>query len=860
MSDARWDRLQSLYEEALAADGDARAALLARVRADDPALAHELGAMLRHGAAADSLLDRGVGDVVRGLIDDAPLAVRPPAAIGPYRIVRPLGAGGMGVVYLVERTDVGGLAALKVLRDGWISEGRRERFRMEQRTLARLRHPGIAQLHDAGTLDDGTPWFVMEYVEGTSLTAYCAGRRSTVEERLRLLRGVAEAVQYAHAHAVIHRDLKPSNVLVTATGDVKLLDFGIAKHLDDTDGADERTATGFRMLTPAYAAPEQLRGDPVGVHTDVHALGALLYELLSGRRPFAGRDGAGAEAPARRTDDAPRLEVVTAGAGSPPGRAARAELEVVVRTAMHPEPARRYRTVDALVRDIDHYLRREPLEARPDSLGYRTDRFVRRNWRAVTVGAALGIVLVALTAFYTAGLARARDAAVAEAVRTARIQRFMLALFEGGDADAGPADTLRVRELVAQGVREAAALDAEPAVQAELFATLGGLQQQLGQLAAADSLLQRALDARRALHGEAHPDVAATLTALARLRVAQARLDEAESFAREAVARTDQRLPATDPRAIEARAALGRVLQEQARWPEAIAEQEEVLRRLAADVAGIERADALVQLASSHFYAGALDVSDSLNRAALDIYRTRRGDAHPRVAEALINLGAAEFERGRYAEAEPFYRDALARLAAWHGGDHPATASALTMLGRSLNFQGKDAAAVGVLERALLVQERAHGPHHPTVASALNDLATIALRNGRHDEAERQWRRVEGIYLAVHGERHWLVAVARSNLGSASNARGDYRGAETFLRQAVALFEESQGPAHVNTGIARVKLGRALLRQSRWREALAESERGLAVLTALQAAPQGFVDAARTDITAAQTRLGGGER
>jgi serine/threonine-protein kinase len=772
-------------------------------------------------------------------------------------MVRLLGEGGMGVVYLVERTDVGGLAALKLLRDAWLSPTRRERFAAEQRVLAQLTHPGIAQLHGVGGLPDGTPWFAMEYVEGEPITNYCRERQRTVIERVRLLRAVAEAVQHAHAHAVIHRDLKPSNVLVTATGAVKLLDFGIAKQLAESGEAAEHTVTGLRMLTPAYAAPEQFTGGPIGVRTDVFALGALLYELLTNRQPFPDTAGSDAERVAARFTDVTRPSEVARRGTAAPGRATWNELDVIVQTAMHPDPERRYRTVDAMIRDLDHYQRGEPLEARPDSLSYRSGRFVRRNWQAVTAAVALMLAVIGLTGFYGVRLATARDTAVAEAERTARIQRFMASLFQGGDEAAGAPDSLRVRALLDRGVQEAVALEREPAVQAELFVTLAGLLQHLGRSEEADALYQRALVTRRELYGEDHPDVAVALVGLGLLRIDQARLDDAEPLLRSAATIVDRELQPDDSRAIEAHAALGLLWQERSDWPAAIAEQEAVLRRLAArGDAPFEEADAMVQLASTHFYAGALDVSDSLNRLAMGAFRRLRGDGHPRVADVMINLGAAEFERGRYAAAEGFYREALSRVEGWHGPDHPATASALTMLGRALNFQTRDAEATEVLERALAIQERHFGPSHPRVSSVLNDLATIAMRNGRYAEAEQQWLRTEAIQLAVHGEHHWLLGIARSNLGTVRTRMEDFPRAERFFRQAIGLFTESQGADHLNTGIARIKLGRTLLSQRRWREAAEESRAGYDVLMALQEAPQGFVDAAKTDMAAAYEQLG----
>ncbi len=309
--------------------------------------------------------------------------------MGPYRVLRLLGEGGMGVVYLVEREDVGGRAALKLLRDAWVSPSRRARFLAEQRTLAQLDHPGIAQLHDAGTLPDGTPWFAMEYVEGVPLTEYCRAHGSGLGERLRLFRAVCEAVQHAHRHAVIHRDLKPSNILVKADGAVKLLDFGIAKQLEPTGPATDPTRTGLRLMTPAYAAPEQVEGGRLGVETDVYALGVLLFELLSGRLPFELAGLSPHEAARRVLEQEPPRPSQIADRPVQASRAAWADLDVLCLTAMQRVPSRRYPSVEALIRDLDHHLAGEPLDARPDSLAYRVGKLLRRNARAVMVASAV---------------------------------------------------------------------------------------------------------------------------------------------------------------------------------------------------------------------------------------------------------------------------------------------------------------------------------------------------------------------------------------------------------------------------------------------------------------------------------------
>lgn len=854
-ADDRWDRLSALFDLACGLTPDQQVAYLAQLATSEPELVEPLRRMLAQGVRGSLILDRPER-VVAALIEERPIE-RLPERVGSYRILRQIGEGGMGRVYLVEREGVGGHAALKVLRDAWASPERRQRFRREQETLARLSHPGIAQLFEVGALPDGTPWFAMELVEGLPLAESVANRTATVRERLVLVRAICAAVQHAHAHAVIHRDIKPSNVMVTTTGTVKLLDFGIAKQVDSGDLGDDRTRTGYRMLTPDYAAPEQFTGGPIGVQTDVHAIGVLLYELLALRLPWSpmpAEPGKSLETHRRGTVG---LSPLARQGLVAPGRANWRELDVLVHTAMHQDPARRYPSVEALGRDIDHYLANEPLDARPDTLGYRTGRLVRRQWRVLAGMATVLITLITLSIVYASGLAHARDTAREEADRTARIQQFMLALFRGGGTDAGPADTLRVRSLIDRGAREANALEADPRLQAELRETLGELRRQLGDLAGSDTLLQQSLATRRQLSGPEDPAVARSLLALARLRLDEARLPAADSLITEGLRVARATLPPDHPVVLAGLAARGRAAQDAGHWDLARGDQLLVLQREArADSTSEATAGALVQLAGTAFYAGELDRSDTLNRHALAIYRARRGDRHPLVAEILMNLGASEFERGNYVEAELLDREALDRIQGWYGATHSTTASALTLLGRALLYQGRDGAADSALRQARSVQVALHGPRHPTVASANNELGTIALRAERYDDAERFYRDNITIYQALYGPRHWLIGIAESNLASVAMGRRDYPAAEQSYRLALSQFIEGQGPEHLNSAIAHVKLGRSLLRQRRYREAATESRRGYDLLTAKGDAPEGFLKAARTDLVAAYEQLG----
>jgi serine/threonine-protein kinase len=854
MDGTRWERMQALFHEAADLPEPERRSFLKAVCGEDEGLMADVLAMLQEDACTTSLLNQDVAQVAHQVLIDAPPPAVPHKEFGPYRIKEMLGEGGMGVVYLAEREDLGSLVAIKLLRDAWLSPARRERFASEQRTLAQLNHPSIARLYDADTLADGTPWFVMEYVEGVPLTEFCQQRQCSIRERLELFRLVCEAVQYAHRHAVIHRDLKPSNIFVKLDGTVRLLDFGIAKQLESLDVPVDQTQTGLRLLTPAYAAPEQIRGERVGIHTDVYSLGVILYELLAGRLPFdlSNRTPHQIEAIIVEQDPEKPSVVARQQAGSPvlgASRTARADLDVLCLTAMHKDVHRRYQTVEALIRDIDHYLKSEPLEARPDSVRYRVGKFVTRNWRPVSAAAAVLVAVIGLVVFYTARLTQARNTALAEAARTQRIQRFMLNLFQGGDEAVGPAENLRVITLVDQGVQEARSLDSEPAVQAQLYETLGDIYQKLGKLEQANALFHSALEKRKALFGTDHAEVGDTLVALGLLRTDQAQMEEGERLAREGLEMNRRNLPPNHPAVAKATTALGQVLEARGKYDEAIKVLEEAVRlHSVAGEADPDLAVAMSELANTHFYAGHFDVCESLNRRILAMNRQLFGDRHPHVADDLINLGAVQFERGRYAEAEQFYRQGLDIIRSWYGKEHHKTASAMTMLGRALVSQEKLDEGSAVMQEAFSIQERVYGKVHPRVASALNELGRVAQQQGRLDDAQKYFNRMADIYKTVYNDKHYYIGIALSNLAGVHVDRKEYVRAEQLYRDVLRRYGETLSPGHQLVGIAKVRLGRALLRQQRYPEAETDILAGYEILMKQSSPPARWLQFAQEDL------------
>jgi serine/threonine protein kinase/tetratricopeptide (TPR) repeat protein len=861
MKGSRWERVQELFHGALGRPELEREAYLAARCTDDPSLIAEVRDLMVEDSRRFAMLDEGVAGVADALLE--PRGAWTGQSIGPYRIVRLLGEGGMGVVYLAERKDLERQVAIKVLRDAGLSPARRALFTAEQRTLAQLIHPSITRLYDADVTPDGTPYIVMEFVEGESLTAYCTRRACTLEIRLALFRAVCEAVQYAHQHAVIHRDLKPSNVVVRADGSVSLLDFGIAKHLEDLAEPGSPTRTTLRMMTPLYAAPEQLAGGGVGMQTDVYALGVILYQLLTGRTPYEVADLTPLQVERVVMTGPPTRPSVRARehlAALPDQDRAHAsswrELDVLCLKALHRDPAERYASVEALIRDLDHFGRHEPLDARPESFGYRARMFLGRHRLSTSAVAVALLLALGLGAFFTWRLENEHAAALEQAARAQRIQTFVTSLVQGGDADAGPAESLRVITLLDRGAQEAAGLKADPLMQADMYETLGTLYQNLGSLDRADSLLTAALELRRR-HSQAgqQPAMIVSIDALASLRLTQGKLLQAEALAREALqlARADR----SSPEISRALVAVGRVQAEQGHYDEAIGTLKQALAgNSARGGSDLDLVASLRALAAAEYSAGRYDESRSEYERLLALDRKIHGANHPAVADDLESLSSIQQDLGYYGAAEASARDALAITTAYYGADHPKTAAGLTILGRSLLYEKHYDPAVEALQRALSIEQRDFGPVHAAVADTLNELGNVASLRGDYAGAQERFQRVADIYRAIYGDRHYLVAIALSNVAYAELNLKNYAAAETGFRDVVQRFIQALGTENVNTGIAQIKLGRVLLRERRFDEAEQRTHAGYDNLSRQTNPGTSFLQAARTDLTAEYDALG----
>ncbi len=805
MNPERWTQIADLCKEALTYEAEARVRFLDQRCGADADLRREVESLIEVYEAAPEYLETPVMDL-EGVAD----AVEDALHIGPYRLVRLLGQGGMGEVYLALRTDTNQHVALKLLRTGRIDF--LQRFEAERQILASLNHPQIARLLDVGQASDGRPYFVMEYVDGLPITDYCDQHRLPIEDRLALFAQVCEAVQYAHRNLVVHRDLKPSNILVThagttpSEGRVKLLDFGIAKVLETGPSVVE-TQTGLRVMTPAYASPEQVLGKSITTSSDVYSLGVLLFELLTGRRPYALGEKLEAEVvriiaeeePVRpstavtqavetqqadgttRTVDASEVSAARQSTAERLQRVLRGELDNIVLKALRKESERRYGTAQDLAGDVDRYLRGLPVSAQPDTMGYRVRKFVRRHrWEVgvATLGVLLLLAFSSITAWQAKRVAEERDRAQAEAAKAQEIKTFLLSLFESADPTREARDSLLVREVLDDGAaRIENELAGQPEVQGEAMGAVAQAYYSLGRSEDAVRLQRHALDRLQAV------------------------------------------LPVDDPAVQNARYGLAGMLIELAKYTEAEALFREYLRYELSGGTSNEALSALFQIGNMQHVQGNAQAADS----AFTLWSTRFAAtphaADPTLAKNMRDMVFILTYKGELEEAEAMHHPTMAMERQLFGDRDVRIGEALVSYHEILTRQQRHAEAEPVAREVLTLFRELHPEGHTRVALALRHLGKTLSVLEQYEEGERFL--LEGLAMEkkLHGEGAFTSGSHYRELGRHYARAGDYAQAEGYARAAVALFEKHFGPTFAMTRLNRGFLASVLTHQGRYPEA-----------------------------------------
>jgi len=731
--------------------------------------------------------------------------------IGAYRILREIGHGGMGTVYLAERADnqYQKRVAVKLL-PRWSATNERlvRRFVDERQILAALDHPDIARLLDGGVTADGLPWFAMEYVDGVPIDVYCSQQGLTIERRLELFCRVCAAVQYAHRNLIVHRDLKPANILVTTDGGVKLLDFGIAKLL--VEGAEAPVAltlTAERMMTPLYASPEQLRGEPISTLSDVYSLGLLLNEFLTGRYPYRLKTREPHEVTRAILEQEPELPSVAVMRATKagihdgqlptmPGLATasavdraklahllRGDLDTIVLTAMQKDPGRRYGSAEQLEADVRRHLAALPLAAHPETRLSRARKFVRRHRIGVATAAAMGLLVLAFSVVSIVQSFRIRAQAARitlERDRAEQVSGFLAGLFRISDPYGGAAARLSAREILDSGaVRIDRELATQPEARAQMLFEMGRAYFGLGMRDRARRFVETSLAIRRRASPEAKVEIAGTLDFLGGVLREQGELDAAEQAYRDALRMR--------------RDLLGPVHREFARTLNGLA--------------GVLRA------------AGRFSDADSVSREAVAIDEARSRGNPLDLAESLDGLAQTVYERGNFAAAETLYRRVLTLRQETLGPTHPEVGRTFVRLARATGSAGQKALADSLFRHGLGIERRVLGNDHPDVAADEVELARLLHSRGSDSEAESLYRHALTIARRKLPAVHPLTATMLSGFGELELDRGIPDRAEPLLREALAMRRSVLPPQHPHTAQTEQLVGAAILASRRSMEA-----------------------------------------
>ncbi|MEP7009653.1 MAG: serine/threonine-protein kinase [Acidobacteriota bacterium] len=809
-------RLRELFDELSDVDPQARGERLAALAVFEPDLAAELAALFEHADRSRSPLDSPAAVAV----PDVPVEVR------GYRVGRLVGRGGSSWVYLADQ-DLDGIkrrVALKII--GGVEADRfLQRFEAEKRILAGLEHPGIARLYDAGRTGGGFAFLAMEYVEGSDLLTYCQTRRVSIADRLRLFLQVLAAVSYAHQNLIVHRDLKPANIMVSLAGNPKLLDFGIAALLDPTlGGADLENATLLRALTPAYASPEQIRGERVTTSTDVFSLGVVLYELLVGKRPHEPSTvGGELERGYREVLLPPPSGALSkrrqAGEEADEPRAVAGDLDAIVMKALRSNVADRYRSVAALAEDLRLYLEGRPVGARPASWPYRAAKVLKRH-RAASL-ATLMVTLAAATglAVHVRQLGRERDRANAaalqarrEAETSTRVADLVASIFDAANPNDQTDHPLTGKEILERGAQSVeTALSAEPEMRARMHVLLGGIWVQMGDLERAEKLIEPSIPDLEMRLGPNHATTAGAKGVLAILRHVQGRDTEAKALFQQALAGRRIALGSRHAKVGVLLSQYGNTLKSLGEFALAKKTFEESLSILA-ETFGPESGESGKAWGNYGLLLFRMDDwkgAAAATERCLAIFAKVYGRESPRYAATLVNLAEVRGKQRRYPEALRAIQESIQLSERIFGKGYVAETIHRNVLGWTYMDLHRPLDAKIEFEHAIEAALKRYG-RHPTTAWPMRGLAEVELALHRPQAARDQYERALRIRLETRGENHWEVAQSLNDMAEVEGRLHHPDARESYLRRALAVRRAVHEPTHPDLARAVARLGEFL--------------------------------------------------
>ncbi|NGP52455.1 serine/threonine-protein kinase [Thioalkalivibrio sp. XN8] len=807
MAKNRFEKLEALFEEAMSLDQEAREAFVASLAQQDPELGKALAGLVRHGEDETGYSD-AVGSLAESALSASGRGLGPGSRVGNFEIVRRIGTGGMGDVYLGTQSEpLQRQVAVKLIRFGVALEPMLARFEAERKVLARMNHANIAQIYDAGQLENGQPYFVMEYIRGVPLDEFCASRRLGLDQRLDLFQRICDGVQHAHQRGVIHRDLKPSNVLIDDDGNPKIIDFGIAKLLEESGQDLKLTQIEEAIGTPQYMSPEQaaFRNEEIDTRSDVYALGILLFELLTGRPPFdiEGRTPLEVRALIAQTE-APKPSSISSATAPFAARVLAGDLDWIVGKSLAREKDRRYGSPAELAADVQRYRNGEPVLAGPDGAMYRLRKFVRRHIAAVAVSAVALVAIVGGLAGTSVGLLRAL-AAEREAAESLEIAKqtvgFIEDIFSAADSTKVRGAQITAKEVVDQGVVQLRTnRDLPWPPRASMLQTMARVYVGLGLYTDAVPLLEESttlytthierLADRPAPFFEAQLDYIAILHTLGEAERAEALLDQLIESQAEAFGPEDKRLVDSQLLKMSFFTGVGDAAEARVHFAKTMALLE------ATGASDVDRGRLLTSMAGVYVEDGSFDEAIAAGRKAVELQAGAHGLDHWRTLVARSNLAWYLTRSRRFREAEEQYDTIIEAQQRIYGEDHFSLGVTLFNLGSLQQNLGDYQDALSNYLRAGEIWADQLGPDHSYVTATTSNVAQIYYELGRNEESEAMYLEL------IERERRTLDAddprraYALNNLGMVYHAIGQLDQAEAFLREAQDLRIRTLGERH----------------------------------------------------------------
>ncbi|MDR9364500.1 MAG: serine/threonine-protein kinase [Balneolaceae bacterium] len=783
MNSQQWDDIQDLFHQCIELSLDEQKIFLDNLKEKKPQISAELKKLLDAHHMSGTFLEDEI--LEEEFISEGD-------RVGPWRIIREIGRGGMSSVFLATRADgqFEREVAIKFLHGLIPGQSMHKRLQQEQKILARLQHKNIAQLIDAGLTDEGRPYFILEYIQGKPITEWCNEQHLSFEERLQLFVQVCEAVQFAHQRLIVHRDLKPNNILVDNHGNVKLLDFGIAKILEnEPQESTPITKTGLFLMTPEYASPEQVHGDAITTATDVHALGLILYELLTGKLPYDFSNKTPIEigsiisetTPAKPSSVVIKISSETIQLGSinkaQHKRQLRGDLDTIVLKSIRKEPERRYGSADQLLQDIRRYQKNEPISARPESAGYLTKKFIQRNRTVVFALSVIGIILVG-TAIFSLNQARITEI---ERQKTEQVNAFLQEMLASPNPYQDGLEVKVIDILDRTADRIDIELSNQPAVEASVRHTLGVTYRELGDIDKADFQLSQSLALMNTLFSPPNAEMSEVQVEMAKTEQMQGNYQTADSLLNLALT-ADLELFGRESTTIAAR---------------------------------------LGELGSLQWEMGNFDEAEALLRESLELEQKLRSPDHEQIASSMGNLATLLSDQGYDEEALELYREELKIYRANYEDDrHPAIPQVISHIGIILDDQEKYEEALADHQKALELFRELKGEDHPDVVYAMNNLASVMTKMGNVEEALAMQVDAAALYRDIFGPDHPSLGIQYNNIAFTKRNMGDLEGAKESYSQAIETWQAGLPPGHPFLAYGYHNLASVLQSQNRPGEAL----------------------------------------